>query len=177
MNLEVELDLTELKSEADSLGIKYKENIGAQTLKGKIDDFYAAQETSSKELMKAVKNKEELDTEVKQVDEKELGEKEKIRKAIAEAKAKAKATRIITIIDNDQRVNSQTTTCKVTCANMYFDLGSIILPLNMPVEVQQGHINVLTEVKIPLHIKNPQTGLSDVRMVSRYNIIYEDIKK
>ena len=50
-----------------------------------------------------------------------------------------------------------------------------ILPLNIPVEVKQGHINVLKEVEIPRHI---QVGdnLSAVKMMPRYSISYEDMK-
>ena len=66
-------------------------------------------------------------------------------------------------------------TLQVNCSNMYFGFGQIILPLNIPVEVRQGHINVLKEVKIPRHI---QVGdnLSAVKMMPRYSISFEDMK-
>lgn len=86
----------------------------------------------------------------------------------------ANKTKIITIIDNDQRVNNQTTSCTVNCGNAYFDLGTAVLPLNFPVEVRQGHINVLKEVMIPQHIKDPKTGLNEYTTRNRYSISYED---
>ena len=91
-------------------------------------------------------------------------------------KADANKTRVVTIIDNDQRVNGQTTTCTVNCSNMYFDLGTIILPLNTPVEVRQGHLTVLKELEIPQHVKDTRSGLSTVRLVPRYTISYEEVQ-
>lgn len=167
-----ELDIDALKAEATDLGIAFPQNIGAEKLKAKIDAFYESQETSEKETKAIVEANEQLEEKSAESDKlvvKPLGS------IAAEAKAKAYATRVVTIIDNDQRVNNETTTCKVNCSNMFFDLGQIILPLNIPVEVRQGHINVLKEVKIPRHV---QVGdnLSAVKMVPRYSISYEDMK-
>lgn len=167
---ELELDKDELKAEAASLGIQFSANIGAAKLKEKIDAYYESQETSGKELQAAVEAKEK--SEEKSAEVNKAVSKKGFN--ITEAKKKANETRVITIIDNDQRVNNQTDTCKVTCANMYFDLGSVILPLNTPVQVRQGHINVLKEIKIPQHVKDNKTNLSTVRMIPRYTISYED---
>jgi hypothetical protein len=167
-----ELDIEALKAEATDLGITFPQNIGAEKLKAKIDAFYESQETSEKETKAIVEANEQLEEKSAESDKlvvKPLGS------IAAEAKTKAYATRVVTIIDNDQRVNNETTTCKVNCSNMFFDLGQIILPLNIPVEVRQGHINVLKEVKIPRHV---QVGdnLSAVKLVERYSISYEDMK-
>ena len=168
-----ELDIEALKAEATDLGITFPQNIGAEKLKLKIDAYYESQETSEKETMAAVEANEQI--EEKSAENNKSSYVKSIGTIASEAKAAAYKTRVITIIDNDQRVNNQTTTCKVNCSNMYFDLGQIILPLNIPVEVKQGHINVLKEVKIPRHV---QVGdnLSAVKMVPRYSISYEDMK-
>ena len=168
-----ELDIEALKAEATDLGITFPQNIGAEKLKLKIDAYYESQETSEKETMAAVEANEQI--EEKSAESDKSSYVKSIGTIAAEAKAAAYKTRVITIIDNDQRVNNQTTTCKVNCSNMYFDLGQIILPLNIPVEVKQGHINVLKEVKIPRHV---QVGdnLSAVKMVPRYSISFEDMK-
>lgn len=167
-----ELNIEALKAEATDLGIKFQQNIGAETLKAKIDAYYESQETSEKEIIAVVEANEKA--EVKSAESGKPAE-QTISSVVAEARAAAYKTRVVTIIDNDQRVNNQTTTCKCNCSNMYFDLGQIILPLNIPVEVKQGHINVLKEVKIPRHV---QVGdnLSAVKMVPRYSISYEDMK-
>lgn len=168
-----ELDIEALKAEATDLGITFPQNIGAEKLKLKIDAYYESQETSEKETMAAVEANEQI--EEKSAESDKSSYVKSIGTIAAEAKAVAYKTRVITIIDNDQRVNNQTTTCKVNCSNMYFDLGQIILPLNIPVEVKQGHINVLKEVKIPRHVQIGD-NLSAVKMVPRYSISYEDLK-
>lgn len=164
-----ELNLDELKQEANELGITFPKNIGAKTLKAKIDAYYESQETSGQELQEAVEA-------VEQSEEKSVKSGNDLSDKIKAAKEKAMKTRVVTIIDNDQRVNNQTSSCKVNCSNMYFDLGTVVLPLNMPVEVRQGHINTLKEIKIPQHVKDSKTGLSTVRMVPRFTISYEDVK-
>ena len=165
--------LDELKQEADDLGIKYMPNIGEEKLQAKIDAYYESQESSGKEIAEAVKanEKSEENTAVadKKVKQKEMSAGEAMRRA----KERANKTSVITIIDNDQRVNNQTTTCKVGCSNVNFDLGQMVIPLNVPVEVKQGHIDTLKSVKIPMHVKDPRTGLNRVTMRNRYTIQYE----
>lgn len=167
-----ELNLDDLKQEATELGISYSANIGAAKLKSKIDEYYESQETSGKEIEDQI-----LANEKSEEKSAESGKKEAVKlTARQKLRQDAEVTRIVTIIDNDQRVNNQTTSCTVNCSNMYFDLGQVRLPLNMPVEVRTGHLNVLKEVKIPQHAKDSQTNLSTVRMIPRYTISYEDRK-
>lgn len=160
--------LEELRQEADELGIKYAKTAGVDQLTVKIEEFYESKETSGPALKKAVEAKEK---EVKKEDNAEsMSSLEKRR----QREAAAKVTRVVTIIDNDQRVNNNTTTCIVSCGNEYFDLGTKILPLNEKIEVRMGHINSLKEIKIPQHVRNPKTGLSSVKMRNRYSISFED---
>lgn len=163
--------LDELKQEATDLGIKFNKMIGEDKLREKIEAHYEAQETSGAEIeaLVAAQEKEEVAKEAPK--HKDTA----VAKRIEREKA-ARKTRIITIIDNDQRVNNHTTTCTATCANEFFDLGTKILPLNEKIEVSQGHINVLKTVFIPLHMKDNKTGLSSVRMRPRYTISYEDVQ-
>ena len=168
-----ETSLEELKQEARDLGIEFSANIGAAKLQAKIDAYYAGQEDSSKAVLEAVKVVEES----KEKEDNTLvatTESKSTMSAISKARAEANKTKVVTIIDNDQRVNNQTTTVTVNCSNMYFDLGTVILPLNLPVEVRQGHLNVLKELQIPQHVKDGKTGLSSVRMITRYTLSYED---
>jgi len=169
--------LNELKKEADELGVSYSKNIGEAKLQEKIDAFYESQETSEKEIEEAVAAKEAVKT-VEEKSEEKSAVKRKLTVAekAKQAEAAARKTKVVTIIDNDQRVNNQTTSCTVNCGNEYFDLGTIVLPLNMPVEVTQGHLSVLADVKIPQHVKDPKTGLHNVVMRKRYTISYEAYK-
>lgn len=168
---EVNQELEDLKAEATSLRITFSKNIGAVKLKEKIDAHYKAQETSGPAVEELVK-KEELVGGATAVKRPALDTK--LARRVAREKA-AKATRIITLVDNDQRVNSHVNTCTVNCSNEFFDLGTKVLPLNEKIEVCQGHINVLKSVKIPLHVKN-KGGLASIRMRPRYTISYEDAK-
>lgn len=163
--------IEELKQEATELGITFSANIGEAKLQEKIDQYYASQETSGTELLRAIETKEK--TEEKSAVKGNDKARRKAERA-KEMEAEAKKTRVIKIIDNDQRVNNQTTSCTVNCSNEYFDLGTVVLPLNVAVEVRQGHINVLKEVEIPLHTLNPKTGLSTPGLRNRYSISYED---
>ena len=178
--------IDELKAEAKKLGVTFSPNIGEAKLQEKID-------AAKKDLAEA--KPEELEEEVadatsdwiKQAaakSDKEEAEKEssqdkggwseaKRRKLAAQREAEARKTRIITIVDNDQRENNQTTSAVVTCSNAHFDLGTMVLPLGVEVEVMQGHINVLESDMIPQHTKGPNgNGITIMR--PRYSISYSD---
>lgn len=166
--------IEELKKEADDLGVTYNPRIGEKKLQERIDAFYKSQETSGPALVKTVKEEEAKKSKASEestVNGRSLNDFEKRR--IAQEQA-ARKTRIISIVDNDQRINNHATTCTVSCSNEYFDLGTKLLPLNQKVEVAQGHINVLKTVNIPLHVKDNRTGLSKVTYRPRFTISYED---
>ena len=167
--------IEELKQEATELGLSFPQNIGADKLQAKIDEYYESQETSGNGILEAVKKQEAMEqSEEKSAVKNNKGISNHMGEYIKNAEDAARATRIITITDNDQRENNQTTVAVVNCSNEYFDLGTSYIPLNVPVEVKQGHINVLSETEIPLHVKDPKTGLSTLAMRKRYSISYED---
>jgi len=166
----MEPTLEELQKEADDLGIKYNKLLGAAKLQKLIDDEYEKRE--NKDLEQAInKNKENKE---KETSSKELDEDEKLNIEIERIKTEANKTKLVQIIDNDNRVNHKTTAAVVNCSNEYFDLGTIILPLNKPVEVRQGHLNVLKEVRIPQHRETEAGGLSTYTLIKRYTIEYLD---
>lgn len=177
--------IEELKAEATQLGISFRENISPDVLEKRIEDFYKAEEDKAKvdapKLKSEVQEDEGSDgdggnSELPYERQKELALIQ-FRTYAQEQERAARKTRVVTIIDNDQRVNNQTTTCVANCSNAYFDLGTAILPLNEKVEVRQGHLNTLLGVKIPRHMKDPKDpSVSTLVMVSRYTIQYEDIE-
>ena len=130
-------NLKELKQEADELGVKYSPNIGESKLADKINEYYESKETNEKLVEEAVAEKEATVEEM--VEAKEAVNKS-FRQIAREMERDARKTRVITIMDNDQRVNNQTTSVTVTCDNMHFALGTIVLPLDMEVEVMQVKI-------------------------------------
>jgi hypothetical protein len=166
-------DLQELKKEADELGVTYAKNITAQKLAEKIEAFYESKETSTVKIEETAPPEE---TEDESTEEKPLTKEQLFHEKRLKREKKARETRIISIVDNDQRVNNHTTTCVVNCSNEYFDLGTRILPLNEKIEVAVGHIKALQTVQIPLHVVDQKTGMSTVRMRSRYTITFEDSK-
>ena len=166
--------LEELKQEATELGISFNQNIGAAKLADKIEEYYKSQETSGEEIQAAIAKKE-----AEEKSEEKPAVKGNVKGSIHEqakiAESNARKTKVITIIDNDTRENNQTTVAVVNCSNMFFDLGTVYLPLNVPVEVRQGHIDVLANVEIPLHVKDPRTGLYRTEIRKRYSISYEQV--
>lgn len=166
--------LDDLKLEATELGIKFNPQIGEEKLQEKIDAYYKSQETSGVEIISEVDEGEEITTDAK----KPVVKGEKTMSMIAkEIYDVAKVTKIVTIIDNDQRVNNQTTTCQANWSNQFYDMGTKRFPLNVPIEIPQGFIDVLKEVKIPHHVKDSNTGLNRMTMRPRYSIQVEDVKK
>jgi hypothetical protein len=160
--------IDELKTEADQLGLTYNKNIGEGKLQEKIEQFYEASEAASPAVeVAAVQEKPKPAEVASKVDTKTATRLKR--------EAAARKTRIITIMDNDQRVNTQSTTCVVNCSNEFFDLGTMFFPLNERIEVSQGHINTLVQVKIPLHSRDPKSGLTTVRLRPRYTISYENM--
>lgn len=169
--------LDELKQEAAELGITHSANIGADKLAAKIEEFYKSQETSGQEIQELVEKKE---AEEKSEDKKEKsavkGSVSRLERARI-AEERARETRIVTITDNDSRENNQTTVAVANCSNVYFDLGTVYIPLNVPVEVKQGHIDALQGVEIPMHAKDPKSGLNTTVIRRRYSISFENIEK
>lgn len=162
----MEETLKALKSEADDLGIKYNPNIGEAKLKEKIEAHYKAQETGAPKII------EESAASKAEAKVNKLGE------MIKKAEADAKKTTIVTITDNDPRENNLTTTVTVTCVNEYFDLGTKTVPLNTPVELEQGFINVLKEIRIPMHIRDLNSQQSKTVVRNRYSIqVDEELRK
>jgi hypothetical protein len=162
--------LEELKIEADQLGVNYSKNVSGNKLQEKIEEFYELSETSGPALEALVAEKEKVQAQPKE----DVAKHDAKTAKRMMREAAARKTKVITIMDNDQRVNTQSTTCVVNCSNEYFDLGTTILPLNEKIEVAQGHINTLQQVQIPLHSRDPKTGLATVRLRPRYTISYEN---
>ena len=158
-------ELSLLKQEATDLGITFSPNIGLEKLKSKIAEYY-----------QGVEDREDAEAESEKPEAVSNEAGQNINKIALELFEKAKKTRVVTITDNDQRVNSQTTVCQANWSNMFYDMGTRKFPLNIAIEIPQGFIDVLNEVRIPHHAKDPKTGLSATTMKPRYSIHYEDNK-
>jgi hypothetical protein len=166
--------LQELKQEATDLGIEFSANIGAAKLAEKIEGYYKSQETSGEEIQAAVKAKE---AEEKSEEKPAVKGREDRYARAKRSEDRARQTRIVTITDNDTRENNQTTVAIANCSNLYFDLGTVYIPLNIPVEIKQGHLDTLLGLEIPLHVKDAKSGLFKTEVRKRYSISYEQIEE
>lgn len=176
-------DIDELKEEAASLGIEYHPNIGAAKLKERIDQHYEELEKDEPSVSVEVQaetqeDKEEQKPTVAPQTSKHVpdGKRRMTMQEFAAHNAREmRKTRIVTIIDNDKRINDKTTTAVVNCTNGRFDLGSRIIPLNERVEVRQGHIEILAAILIPQHVEDPKKpGMMTTVMRPRYSIQYHN---
>ena len=169
-------NIDELKQEATDLGVSFSPNIGAAKLKEKIEAKYASQETNEKAIEEAITAKEAEELEgvalVSAMEKKAIAKSRTIKERAREAERKARVTHVIEIVDNDPRVNAHTTTCSPSCGNEYFDLGTRVLPLNTPVEVEQGFINTLKELTFSFHQLDQKKGTSVQMNRKRYSISY-----
>lgn len=176
-------DIDELKEEAASLGIEHHPNIGAAKLKERIDQHYEELEKDEPSVPVEVQAETQEDEEEQKPTTAPQTSKHvpdgKRRMTMQEFAAhnarEMRKTRIVTIIDNDKRVNDKTTTAVVNCTNGRFDLGSRIIPLNERVEVRQGHIEILAAILIPQHVEDPKKpGMMTTVMRPRYSIQYHN---
>lgn len=176
-------DIDELKEEAASLGIEYHPNIGAAKLKERIDQHYEELEKDEPSVpveaqAETQEDKEEQKPTAAPQTSKHVpdGKRRMTMQEFAAHNAREmRKTRIVTIIDNDKRVNDKTTTAVVNCTNGRFDLGSRIIPLNERVEVRQGHIEILAAILIPQHVEDPKKpGTMTTVMRPRYSIQYHN---
>lgn len=181
--------MQELKAEATDLGLTFKGNISAKDLSEMIENYYEAKSNDGdlpvvlneeveveQDFEVAPVNQQQTQRKVETPDERAARVDHNMRTYARKMEAEARKTRVVTIIDNDQRVNNATTTCTANCSNEYFDLGTIILPLNEKVEVRQGHLSALLGVRIPHHVRSSQDpAMSETVMRPRYTIQYEDV--
>lgn len=169
-------ELDQLKAEATDLGIEFSANIGAVKLQDKVDAYYKAQESSGDEITAAIAKVEKSEEKPAVAGNSKKSVEQQMAEIALMLYTEAKKTKIVTIVDNDQRVNNQTTLCTANWSNAFYDMGTQMFPLNVPIEIAQGFIDVLNEVQIPHHVKDNKTGLSTTVMRKRFSINVEVMK-
>ena len=173
--------LEELKQEADALGITYRDNIGAEKLAKKIEDFYQA-DMEADAVVPAPEPEPKAPVAEESAGkgkEKELTKEQKIRQNIAKAKELAFTKRVVTISSNDKRESEYQTTCYLSVENQYFGLARIV-PLDVPVELENCLIEVAKTTEITLHkdeiIDGRRTGNKVPQRVRKFNISFGDVR-
>lgn len=161
--------LASLKTEAIQLGIDFQDNVTATALQKIIDAHYDSLEAANPSepiVVKEVATEAPAAVVPAKAGAMTIGQKARI------AEEAARKTRIVTIFDNDTRENNETTVAVVNCSNLYFDLGTVYIPLGERVEVMQGHLDVLKDISIPHHMRSGEG--SKVTLRKRYSINFED---
>jgi hypothetical protein len=172
MSDKIEKTIDELKTEALELGLQFHANISVDKLSDRIEAHYKASEEQSKVVLTGETGNQDSEEDLAAA--LKVENTSNFQQYVQKQKREAEKTVVVTIIDNDSRVNNVTTTVTVGSSNEYFDLGTVILPLNDRVEIRQGHLNVLKELRIPQHLKNPNDPSISVMVVRpRYTIQYE----
>jgi len=200
--------LDELKAEADGLGIKYHPKTGAKKLAGLIEEHYVKLESADivQEVEDTDKDVEDVEDEVieddyieetiedepvplptprkpketvkKSLDVSKMTPAQRQRHQIKVMKEKAFKKRVVTISSNDKRESEYTTTAYLSLSNQHMDLARIV-PLDVPVELEQCLINVAKTTTIILHkdeiVNGRRTGNKTAQMVRKYNVSYEDM--
>lgn len=142
------LDFDEIKNEALQLGIEFRPNISAAKLQERIDAKYKELEQEDSSPTISVKDSE---SEGKS----DTSPENRMRALGLAMRKKANELFIVTISDNDTRINSESDSCVTNCSNSLFDLGTRIIPTNEKVEVRRGHLEALRAVRIPHHMPDP----------------------
>jgi mRNA-degrading endonuclease toxin of MazEF toxin-antitoxin module len=153
--------LDDLKAEATELGLTFSGNIGEEALQKKINDYMDSrgQAAVNAVMVDAPKaNTKVLDTEAEW------------RRLVKIREEEANKEVLVIIVDNDPRENHLTTTVTVTSGNAEFTLGTMIYPLNNPTMVKQGHLDVIKDVMIPMHLLDNSSGQMQTVMRKRYSI-------
>lgn len=165
----------DLKQEATDLGLDFPSNIKTEKLEQLIEEHYQSQ--AAGDLVQAVEEVEEPQEE--KTPAKANGKKLTKNQKLAEAKNRAMATKVVTLSSNDKRDNEYVTTAYLSFENQHFGLAKLV-PLDIPVELEQGLINVAKETMITLHkdevIDGKRTGNKIPVRTRKYNVSYEDMK-
>lgn len=170
--------LDELKTEADGLGIKYAPKIGAEKLQAKIEDYYESQ--AADDLVQEAPE-ETPEAELPAIPENSSPAQKRAKNMLelaGELRKAALKTRVVTITNNDKRDSHMTTTAYLSMENQYFGLSKIV-PLDVPVELEQCLIDVAKSTEIILHVDEivdgKRTGNKRPQYVKKYVVSYEDV--
>jgi len=178
----------QLKDEATALGISFKGNTSKAELIAMIEAFYENEAAESKVEVRndlvpeageeEVENIPELPNRIMKRVSKINGAKSKdlaLKALVAKAKEEAFKKRVVTISSNDTRDNQHVTAVPLFFENQYFALDRIV-PLNIPVELEQCLIDIAKSTTIAIHKREHNNGkIGKTVYAKKFNISYEDM--
>lgn len=173
--------MNELKTEAIGLGIEFKGNISRQDLSQLIEDHYENQ--AADDLVQEAEDVPDEEPEdivevvVKSSNSNRKSKEEILRTAVVEARKQAFKKHKVRITSNDKRDNEYVTTAYLGFENQYFSLDRIV-PLDVPVELEECLINIAKTAPLTLHkdeiVNGKRTGNKIPVQTRKYNVGYED---
>lgn len=169
-------DRTELLLKAEELGLNFPKNIPTLKLEELIIESLESEVNPSEVDEESLVDDfvEEPSEEVEKVSNK-LPELELRRNIIRNARERAYATQIVTITNRDNRENDFMTTAYLSFENQHFGLSKLV-PLDIPVELEQGLIDVAESTMITLHkdeiVAGKRTGNKVPVQVKKFAVSY-----
>jgi hypothetical protein len=167
-------DRKELLAKADELQLDYAKNISTIKLEELVTEaMEKANNPPDVDESEFTQPKEESSKEVKPASKLSLAELR--RESIKNAKAKAFASSVVTLTNRDNRENDFMTTAYLSFENQHFGLSKLV-PLDVPVELEQALIDVAEAAIIPLHkdeiVAGKRTGNKVTVRVKKFAISY-----
>lgn len=171
---EITKSLQELKDEATALGLDFTGMKSKAEISQLIENHYEGVSSADAVQEKAEVEAEE-ETKLTAIPGKRAGGNPMLVLA-KKMKDVAMKTRVVRITNNDKRENHLTTTAYLSCENQYFGISRIV-PLDVPIELEQCLIDVAKSVEITLHVDDGnRSGNKEPKLVKKYVISYEDVK-
>lgn len=177
-----EFDRKAMIDEANKLSIEFKGNISNVNLagllakaKGEPAPLIDDKPSPNPETKPELPNEDELEIPKETVMSAARAQHVRRRKIIANAKARAYKTHIVTITNKDNRENDVMTTAYLAFENQHFGLSKNV-PLDIPIELEASLIQIASNCTMTLHkdeIKDgKRTGNKVTITVKKYAISY-----
>ena len=169
----------DLLEQANTLGLDFHSNIPTPKLQALVDDAMGPAVKSDEELAEMDSPTVEPGTApVKarsRVPEKPMTKQQLFRKRLLETKRKAYEKRVVTITNKDNRENEVMTTVHLSVENQHFGISKIV-PLDIPVELEQCLIDLAESTMMTLHkdeiIGGKRTGNKRAVPTKKFAISY-----
>ena len=160
------IDREQLINDANELGLEFPKNIKTSDLLAKVCEAKGIPVPVDEVPPSNPPTKDESQVDVV---------KKSNRDKILQRKKEALTTRIVTITNRDNRENSYTTTASLSFENQYFGLSKIV-PLDVPVELEQALIDIAENTMMTLHkdeiVDGKRTGNKIAVPTKKYSVSY-----
>ncbi len=170
----------ELIDQANELGLEFPKNIKTAKLAGMVAEANGAPPPVDEvappgPAVKTPGSDEEQNEIDASTTSAPMSKSDRLRNKIAARKRAAMKTSIVTITNKDNRENSFTTTVHLSFENQWFGLSKIV-PLDVPVELEQALVDIAETTMMTLHkdeIKDgKRTGNKVATTVKKFAISY-----